>query len=37
MYALLFYAFCAGIFFGVILGSVSLIILRAWDEGREQE
>ena len=37
MYTLLFYAFCAGIFFGVILGSLSLMFLRAWDEVPEEE
>jgi hypothetical protein len=35
-YQLLFYAFCAGMFFGVILGSFTLIMLRAY-ENRQQE
>jgi hypothetical protein len=37
MYTLLFYAFCAGMFFGVILGSLTLIFLRAFDERTEEE
>lgn len=37
MYQLLFYAFCAGVLFGVILGSLSLTLLRAWHEKIEHE